>query len=206
MENASREIRSRYMRGSLAVLDMRHLALAIFIYSCLPSWGQNAKKLLTKNQLDSVNRGQTIYFKVDGSNCKYFENFQGLTKVRKIKGKIYFDFVIESSSFDKDGKLSQRFTYDEFGNVVTYQAFDSSGQITIDCSFETMDTKGYNYRLEHCKFYYTPNVLWYEAYRYLKQTDIGGHLNYSRNKKYGVWNYYDNNGQLTRTKDFGDIQ
>jgi hypothetical protein len=185
---------------------MRRLVLSILIFSCLPCWGQNAEKLLTKTQLDSVNRGHTIYFKVDGLSCKYFENFQGTTKVKKIDGKVYFDFVNESFRFEKDGRLRDKFTYNEPGHLKTYQLFNSNGQVDFDCSYEIKEMKGNSYRLEHCKVYYESAVLWYESFRYVKQIDIGGHLKYSRNRKYAVWKYYDANGKLQKTKDFGQIE
>lgn len=188
---------------------MRHLTLISILYASLTSWGQDREKLLSKTQLDSVNNGQTVYYKVDGVHCKYFENFQGTTKVKKIKGKIYFDFINESSRFDKDGRLSDKFTYDKLGLAQTYQAFNTKGEVISDCSYETKVIKGDNYRLEYCKhyyFHYSPTVLMEESHRYLKLTDIGGHFLYSRNKNYGIWNYYGTNGQLQKTKDFGDIE
>jgi hypothetical protein len=185
---------------------MKKLTILILLCATSNSWGQNPKKLLTKTQLDSVNHGQVIYFKVSGLHCKYFENFQGTTKVRKIKGKVYFDFVNESIRFSKDGKLSDKFTYDQFGHIMTYQSFNSNGQVDYDCSYETKEMKGGSYRLENCKAYYEPTILWRESYRYVKQTDIGGHLTYSKNKKYGVWKYYDTKGRPPQTKDFGEIE
>jgi hypothetical protein len=187
---------------------MKHIVLIILFYSSLTSWGQGSKKLLTKTQLDSVDHGQTINFKVDKLNCNYFEGFQGTTKAKKIKGKIYFDFIGESSRFDKDGRLNAKFTYDELGQIKTYQEFNSNGQIIYDCDYETKQNKGSTYRLEHLKNYYDyePTILWFEGYRYLKQTDIGGHLKYSSNKKFGVWNYYEMNGRLQKTKDYGEIK
>ena len=185
---------------------MRQTIFIILIYSSLSSWGQNPEKLLTKSQLDSIAQGNTIYFKVDNSISNYFEGFQGTTKVEKINGKIYFDFIDEALLLDKDGRIKAKIRYNQLGQLKTYQEINSSGQIVYDCKYEIKIINGNTYRLEHLKVYYEPEHIWHEGSRYLKQKNDQRPIKYSRQKKYGLWTYYDINGNLESTKNKGEIK
>lgn len=179
----------------------REIVLLIFISISLTTFSQNPKRLLSKSQLDSVNSGLSILKVIDKSNRRHFDNFQGIVRVFKKSDKIYFDFVDRASRYNSEGKLNAQFKNDENGQLISYQEFNAEGKTIYDCSYSIQTIGGNTYRLEHLKMYYEPTILWFEGHRYVRKNSLT-----RRQHKYNVWTYYDRNGKISKSKNFGEIR
>ena len=167
---------------------------------------QSLKRILNRDQLDSVKNGFEIIKIIDKTNCKSFFGLQGKIKIFRYNNKLDFNYIGDMESFFDNGNLKSQYVFDNNGLSKSYNEFTNNGEVIYDCTYEYKQINGAIYRLEHLKLYYEPNKLMQEGNRYMLYKKSNGGKHNSKQRKYGKWTYYTPEGIVEKTKDYRKIK
>jgi len=177
------------------------ISLASNVYS------QNIKKLLTKEELRQFDSKRVIIKSINNESIDVWEGFTGSLLIRKNNNKFSSieigTWVRENSKYGNDAIMK----YDSIGRLLDYKEINKHGIMDFDCvySYDTINAK--YYRLEKQFIYDNEGNPLIAGQRYwLVTKDNFGFYRVSRKKKYGLWKYFDEQGKITKTKEYGVIK
>ena len=185
---------------------MRQLFFLLFGFLSINCFGQDFNKLLDKSELDSLSKGLKIIKLINKTNCKDFDDFQGKMDIRKTDKKFNWHFTGIASKYNVNNKMIAQFDFDSIGQMITYQEYADNGEVIYDCTYNYKTLNGCYYRLEHIKLYYQPNVIREDWNRYVMLRDKNGENPNSSQHKYGKWISYKTNGEIDKSKDYGELK
>lgn len=186
---------------------MRNLLILIFTGFLIVNTGfsQNIKKILTKNELKQLEVNNTLYKQVN--ETKFHEGFTGTFLVKKKDNKIKSIEIgtwIRNNSKHGDDAIMM---WDSTGRLLDYKEFNNNKTISFNCKYYYETINGKYYRLEDMIVFDdlgNPNI---KGHRHWVTTkDKFGFYQSSKKRKYGEWEYFDSQGKLIKTKNYGEIK
>jgi hypothetical protein len=186
---------------------MRYLLILIltgfFLFESV--YSQNIKKILTKEELKQLETNDTLYRQIN--DVDFDEGFTGTLLIKK-KGENIKSIEI-GTWIRKDSKHgdSAIMVWDSVGRLIDYKEFNKNKTVSFDCKYWYETINGKYYRLENMTIFDDLGNPIIKGHRYWITTkDEFGFYKSSKKRKFGKWEYLDNQGNLIKTKEYNEIK
>lgn len=168
-------------------------------------YAQNIKKILDKADFEKFKISDTVIKYVDKSDLK--EGFSGNLLIKKIGRKYKSTSIGTWNRIDSKFGMDAIMVFDSCGRLLEYKEFNRNGSINFDCKY-WYETKNEKYfRLENMVVSNDFGNIIIKGSRYWKVTENNfGFYEVSGKKKFGKWEYFDDDGNLTKIKEYGEIK
>jgi len=178
--------------------------LVIIIESCSFEISKN----LSSAQLDSLKRGDEVYYLYKPKQSNSLDNFEGLYKLKYQDKRLIFYPVGDWKRFDSERRnINAVIKYDSLGFMYKYFETYTNGLKSCDWDYHIDTINNKSYSIENFLMYYDNGELKEKGKRYARIEMKNSELSYFKSfKKFGEWTYYKVTGEFDRTKIYGKIK
>lgn len=168
-------------------------------------FAQNIKRFLNEEDLNKLMISNTIIKHIDDK--KYDLGFSGDLIIKKYNKKLKTHeigtWIRKDSKYGDDAIM----TFDSVGRLLDYKEFNKSNIIIFDCVYWYDTINGNYYRLENLIARADNGTIITKGHRYwLIKKDKFGIYQQSKKRRFGKWEEFDYEGNLMRTKEYGEIE
>ena len=188
---------------------MYRLILFIFLFFIENplSFSQNIKRILSSEELIKLEKEHNLIKFIDSTNRADFEGFTGFLDIKQTKSGLKANKVgtWKRKNF---GKVSDAVMInDSVGNLLSYKELNSKGIVEFDCQYNYDNIQGIKYRMEKMRINFPDGKIMISGNRCWKvTTDKYGINSIGKTHKFGRWEYFDNNGNIIKFKEYGEIK
>jgi hypothetical protein len=182
------------------------LILLILATSTL-SFSQNIKKILTTDELNQFREKGFIIKEIDSLKRNLYDGFCGNLKIEKVGKKVrkrMIDvWVRENYKNSSDAIMA----FNSKGYFVWYREYNKQRVVTFDCTYRYETIHNNLYRIERMIIRHESGNDYIVGNRYVKMhTSTKNCGTASRQKKFGKWEYFEEDGSLIKTRQYGEIK
>ena len=168
---------------------------------------QGITKLLSEKERNKLEISDTIHKYVDTKNSYSYDGFTGTLIIKRInhayKSTQIGIWVRNNSKYG----LNAISVSDSIGKLLYYKEFNKNNAVAFYCNYKYLTRNNKNYRIEMMQINDEKGNIEISGFRYWQmKMDKFGFYFLSQKHQFGVWKYYNEDGSLKKTKNYGDIK
>lgn len=189
-----------YMNLKLLLL---FVGLSLLLVNCSP----NIKKILTKEELNELETSNSLIKYISRQDIDELEGFTGNILVKRQNNKYKYIKIGNWSRSDSKYGPNALMVLDSMGRILEYTEFNKNNTIGKRSKYKYESRNEVLYCFEHQTVYDEDGIPAIIGSRYWTMTlDDFGFYQPNKKQKYGKWEYFDNQGYLIKTEDYGEIK
>ncbi len=191
------------------MMTIRIITILVLLITHFSTLSQNIEKILTDEEIKTFQEKGEIIKYIDTLNRNKYGGLTGNLRLNKT-GKTYCETMIGEWRSDNYKKNSDAIMcFDSLGRLLWYKEYNKDKVIIFDCIYNYEIRNEILYRIEKHIVRYDNGNVYIAGNRYLKLKRNKKCPNYktiSTQKKFGIYNFYYEDGSIMKTKDYGIIK